>query len=578
MRLTIGMATYRDYDGAYFTFQALRLYHDFSKWDHVELLAVDNAPESPEGKVLQSLFGWFRGPHLTARYLPFVEATGTAAPRDRVFREASGDVVLCLDGHVLLAPGSLDALHDHYQRHPDTLDLIQGPLLYDDLTGLATHFDDVWRGEMWGVWATDPRGSGVEPFEIGAQGLGLFACRKSAWLGFNPHFEGFGGEEWYIHTKYRQAGRKAICLPRLRWLHRFGRPGGVPYKLTVKDKIRNYVLGHRELGLVLDRCREHFVGEVGIKPDEFDAIVLEVDQLLHRTRNTTPPPEVINPPAPESQRKGCGCGRKVEVQPQATQPPEPVVRQVAPLPGAVRSLLAERGTVVEFSRWRGAFFGEAMSAKVAELHSHTPGTPPALDGIDSQHGDTTIVLSHRSPAEAEPVHCHLLVIGWQLDAEGIYQALERHGQHCEERIVLVGTKERGESWEGRPGILPAARRWLAEHRDWTVLEHIKEGEGYLILSRLEEDKKPLPSTWKQAWNVLGAAWRNQSAEVLTGFGPLAGDYRQELRLAECTMCASRNGDRCGECGCPIEKKTSWAQEQCPLGKWGTVTTEGGSDA
>jgi hypothetical protein len=52
-----------------------------------------------------------------------------------------------------------------------------------------------------------------EPFEVPAQGLGIFSCKKSEWLGFNPHFRGFGGEECYIHEKYRQAGRKTICLP-----------------------------------------------------------------------------------------------------------------------------------------------------------------------------------------------------------------------------------------------------------------------------------------------------------------------------------------------------------------------------
>ena len=39
MELTVGMATYRDFDGVYFTLQALRLYQDM---EGVELLVVDN--------------------------------------------------------------------------------------------------------------------------------------------------------------------------------------------------------------------------------------------------------------------------------------------------------------------------------------------------------------------------------------------------------------------------------------------------------------------------------------------------------------------------------------------------------
>jgi hypothetical protein len=69
------------------------------------------------------------------------------------------------------------------------------------------------------------------PFEIPAQGLGLFTCRKDAWLGFNPAFRGFGGEEGYIHTKYRQAGHRCLNLPFLGWMHRFGRVGGPTYPL-----------------------------------------------------------------------------------------------------------------------------------------------------------------------------------------------------------------------------------------------------------------------------------------------------------------------------------------------------------
>jgi hypothetical protein len=37
--LTIGMATYNDFDGVYFTIQALRLYQDLAD---TELLVVDN--------------------------------------------------------------------------------------------------------------------------------------------------------------------------------------------------------------------------------------------------------------------------------------------------------------------------------------------------------------------------------------------------------------------------------------------------------------------------------------------------------------------------------------------------------
>src|SRR5262249_33041738 len=82
---------------------------------------------------------------------------------------------------------------------------------------------------------------------------------KEAWLGFNPRFRGFGGEEFYIHEKFRQAGRQCWCLPWLRWLHRFGRPGGVPYPNTLEDRLWDYLVGWDELGLPLAGIYEHFL-------------------------------------------------------------------------------------------------------------------------------------------------------------------------------------------------------------------------------------------------------------------------------------------------------------------------------
>jgi hypothetical protein len=247
--LTIGMATYDDFDGVYFTLQALRLYHDL---ENTELLVVDNYGCAHTRSLAQDWAG--------ATYVAAPDVVGTAAAKDLVFRHASGRSVLCCDSHVLFVPGAIARLRRFYRDNPDCADLLQGPLLYDDGRLVSTHFDPVWRGQMWGVWATDPREDGGwgEPFEIPMQGMGVFSCRLDAWLGFHPGFRGFGGEEGYLHEKYRRAGRRCLCLPWLRWMHRFGRPHGPTYPLTIEDKLRNYVLGHTELGLDISPVLAHF--------------------------------------------------------------------------------------------------------------------------------------------------------------------------------------------------------------------------------------------------------------------------------------------------------------------------------
>lgn len=232
------------------TIQSLRMFHDMSD---VEIVVVDNfGCEYTRDLVIN----WTR-----QRYIPYSGVVGTSAPRDLIFREATGDAVLVIDCHVMLKPGVVARLKKFFTDNPLCQDLLQGPMYNDDLRFVNTHMNPIWREHMWGAWGRDPRGvdEAGEPFDIPMHGLGLFACRKDAWLGFNPAFRGFGGEEGYIHEKFRQAGRRCLCLPWLRWLHRFNRPYGAPYELNIEDRIRNYLIGHYELGLDLEPVIKHFI-------------------------------------------------------------------------------------------------------------------------------------------------------------------------------------------------------------------------------------------------------------------------------------------------------------------------------
>lgn len=261
-KLTIGMATYDDYDGVYFSIQALRLYHP-EILGGAELVVIDNHPDGPCAEALKKL----EGATPNYRYVPNNLRRGTTV-KDFVFEEAAGEFVLCMDSHVFVVPGALKRLLDYFAANPETPDLVQGPLLYDDLTNISTHFAPQWRGGMYGIWACDERGKEPDapPFDIPMQGMGLFACRRAAWPGFNPKFRGFGGEEGYIHEKFRQRGGRTLCLPFLRWMHRFNRPFGVPYANTWEDRVRNYMIGHNELGLGTQQIEEHFTTLLGAEP------------------------------------------------------------------------------------------------------------------------------------------------------------------------------------------------------------------------------------------------------------------------------------------------------------------------
>lgn len=272
--LTIGMATYDDYDGVYFSLQALRAYHP-EVLPFCNFLIVDNNPDSAHGQAVKAY-----AERIQAKYVPFTDWTGTTV-KDQVFQNADSDFVLCMDCHVLFPPGALQYLVSYLRFADCQKELLQGPLIDDNFKISATHQDPVWRGDMWGTWAidkalTDPR---AKPTEIPQQGTGVFVCSKDFWPGFNPRFRGFGGEEGYIHTKTRQRGGVVKYLPGLAWMHRFHRPSGVPYKILREDKCRNYLIGFDELGLSLDPVIEHFTESMGAS---------KVEKILQELNLRTP--------------------------------------------------------------------------------------------------------------------------------------------------------------------------------------------------------------------------------------------------------------------------------------------------
>jgi hypothetical protein len=65
----------------------------------------------------------------------------------------------------------------------------------------------------------------------------------------------------------------------LKWNHRFGRPDGVPYTLNRHNKVRNYVLGHQELGLDLAPVYDHFVKTRLYSQFEWDKLVKDAQNF-----------------------------------------------------------------------------------------------------------------------------------------------------------------------------------------------------------------------------------------------------------------------------------------------------------
>lgn len=309
IELTIGMPVYRDLGGPWATVDSLIHHHHVLPQNGMEILVIDNAPDSAEGKELAR---WAK--LVGIRYEPYGDCEGPAGAKDEVFRRARGRVVACLDSHVLLRPGAVTALRRHFagrnaEKH--ARDLVSGPQVFDH-GQIATHLDRQWGGGMLGRWAlawygpgnrliyprelpgnrmewldvrackpieTPPefieisaagwagherrlidagwyhvghRRASRAPVPVPSFGMGAFACRRDQWQWFRARetatIEGFGGEEVMLHDAHWLAGGRVIGLPQFQWVHRYLHlEREKPYRREWYDRVRTYLLWGQRL-------------------------------------------------------------------------------------------------------------------------------------------------------------------------------------------------------------------------------------------------------------------------------------------------------------------------------------------
>ena len=148
--LTIAMATYDDFDGVFFSIQALRMYHDICNTESVEYIVLDTNPSGEHGKAVENYLKSLQG---KGKYIPKTSGQISSFNKYETVDHASGKYILIIDCHVLLQQNAIESLLLYYHKNKNCKNLVQGPLLYDDLENVSTHFDPRWSGDMYGVWA-----------------------------------------------------------------------------------------------------------------------------------------------------------------------------------------------------------------------------------------------------------------------------------------------------------------------------------------------------------------------------------------------------------------------------------------
>jgi hypothetical protein len=158
----------------------------------------------------------------------------------------------------------------------------------------------------------------------------------------------------------------------------------------------------------------------------------------------------------------------------------------------------------------------------------------------------------------------LLFLDTVMTFDRVLRTLEAYAPLVAKYIVIHDTQvyiAKGE--DGGPGIMAAIRIWLRSNHQWFPV-YITDAEyGLTVYSRVPEDRPKLPNLARKVFNfAIHAAGHVQAG------APATPDNIMEQRLDICANCMMRNVEACSACGCPLPKKTAWADQYCDHGKWG----------
>lgn len=150
--LTIGMAHHNDWAGVWSTIQGIRL-NNLELMRETEFVVINNSPETTgTAEAIRNLLAKCATQGVPAKYVELT-TKGTSPARNAIFQHATGTYVAAMDCHLQFHPQSFRLLMEYYRAHPDTRDLLSGPLIDDTLASFSTHFRDTWDDGMWGQWA-----------------------------------------------------------------------------------------------------------------------------------------------------------------------------------------------------------------------------------------------------------------------------------------------------------------------------------------------------------------------------------------------------------------------------------------
>jgi hypothetical protein len=254
----------------------------------------------------------------------------------------------------------------------------------------------------------------------------------------------------------------------------------VKYPLTRWNKVRNYVLGHNELGLPLDPIHEHFV-KTGLFSQEYWSYLV-ADPIGH-----------VDPPNVAVQRETPPTAATLDSLYENTKANKRDLDEHFP---KLRELASQCPRVTEFSKRRESFV--ALAA----------GKPTSLVSHNTEAGDTVAqqVAALAPFAKIDGQHYRdvpaidetdLLFIDIGHTSDDLAEQLRRYAPSVTRFIALHDTVVHMDNGEdNKPGFAYALRPFFAEHPEWFVAYHTTKQYGLTVFGRRAEDR---PEKEIHAW-------------------------------------------------------------------------------
>lgn len=321
-KLTIGIIVSDDYHSLYYSLYNLLLHQDIQD---TQLIVINNGLRNQHNTLVEQEVKQ----HPFIKYIKLDEPSGNSLAKNTLFKEANGDFVLCLDARVMLCENVIKCVKDHINSHPDSKDLVSGPLVFKDCMNFSTHQTEVWSNGVLGVWTKAWKhpsqditfiaksrdgtpeskcqfvelNSGIElppiitsiPYhqhrqalhgmKCGQPGLDMnnlfqvpmintsvFLCRKDIWPGLPEGFSAFDTDAYYLARKVGGAGGKCTCLGGLKFIYKQHSPNYTIEPMFL-NKMKDCILVHTELDLPMDEAKAHFIDKLGVSSRVWDIVV-----------------------------------------------------------------------------------------------------------------------------------------------------------------------------------------------------------------------------------------------------------------------------------------------------------------